>query len=65
MLDNGIKPAYVFDGKPPQMKSGELAKRQERRQEAEKKLAEAEEAGESTEVDKYQRRLVKVRISNY
>ena len=24
MLDNGIKPCYVFDGKPPQMKSDEV-----------------------------------------
>ncbi|XP_039251996.2 flap endonuclease 1-like [Styela clava] len=60
MLDNGIKPVYVFDGKPPQMKSGELEKRKERREEAEKKLAEATEAGEQEEVDKFQRRLVKV-----
>ena len=22
MVDNGIKPVYVFDGKPPQMKAG-------------------------------------------
>jgi hypothetical protein len=22
MVENGIKPAYVFDGKPPQLKSG-------------------------------------------
>ncbi|GFR74409.1 flap endonuclease 1, partial [Elysia marginata] len=23
MVENGIKPVYVFDGKPPEMKSGE------------------------------------------
>lgn len=22
MIENGIKPVYVFDGKPPQLKSG-------------------------------------------
>lgn len=60
MLDNGIKPVYVFDGKPPQMKAGELTKRKERREEAEKKLEEAKEAGETVEIDKFQRRLVKV-----
>jgi 5'-3' exonuclease len=27
MMTNGIKPVYVFDGKPPTLKSGELAKR--------------------------------------
>ncbi|XP_070575366.1 flap endonuclease 1-like [Ptychodera flava] len=60
MVDNGIKPVYVFDGKPPEMKSGELTKRKERREEAEKALAKAEEAGETEEVHKFQRRLVKV-----
>ena len=38
MVENGIKPVYVFDGKPPQMKSGELEKRHERRAEAQKVL---------------------------
>jgi len=26
MIENGIKPVYVFDGKPPDMKSGEVQK---------------------------------------
>ncbi|XP_062376924.1 flap endonuclease 1 [Sardina pilchardus] len=60
MLDNGIKPVYVFDGKPPQMKSGELEKRTERRAEAEKQLAQAQEAGEQENIDKFTKRLVKV-----
>ena len=47
MVDNGIKPCYVFDGKPPEMKGGELAKRAERREEAQKALSQAEEQGES------------------
>lgn len=60
MMENGIKPVYVFDGKPPDLKSGELAKRTERRQEAQKALAAAEEAGDQEMVDKTSRRLVKV-----
>ncbi|NWR47966.1 FEN1 endonuclease, partial [Regulus satrapa] len=60
MAENGIKPVYVFDGKPPQLKSGELAKRTERRAEAEKQLREAQEAGEEENVEKYSKRLVKV-----
>ncbi len=24
MLESGVKPVYVFDGKPPQLKSGEV-----------------------------------------
>ena len=27
MVENGIKPCYVFDGKPPVLKSGEVSKR--------------------------------------
>jgi len=60
MIDNGIKPVYVFDGKPPDMKSGELEKRTERRNEAQKALEKAQENGDAEEVDKMQRRLVKV-----
>lgn len=45
LIENGIKPVYVFDGKPPSMKSSELDKRAERRQEAQKALEKAEEAG--------------------
>lgn len=60
MIENGIKPVYVFDGKPPQLKFGELEKRSERRAEAEKKLEAAQEAGEVEEVSKFTKRLVKV-----
>lgn len=45
MVENGIKPVYVFDGKPPQMKSKELEKRLERRTEAEAEMSKAAEAG--------------------
>lgn len=60
MLENGIKPVYVFDGKPPDMKSGELEKRKERREEAQKALEKAEEAGDEENIEKFNRRLVKV-----
>lgn len=36
---------YVFDGKPPELKSHELSKRSEKRSEAEKDLAAAQEKG--------------------
>ena len=36
---------YVFDGKPPEMKSGELEKRAEKREEAKKDLEKAQERG--------------------
>ncbi|MFT7816039.1 flap endonuclease 1 [Arapaima gigas] len=61
MLESGIKPVYVFDGKPPELKSGELTKRGERRAEAEKLLAQAQETGREQEnIDKFSKRLVKV-----
>lgn len=45
MLENGIKPVYVFDGKPPEAKYKELAKRSQRRQEAMDQSEAAKEAG--------------------
>jgi flap endonuclease-1 len=60
LLENGIKPVYVFDGKPPELKGGELAKRQERRAEAQENLEKATETGDAENVDKFTRRLVKV-----
>ncbi|KAF7380692.1 hypothetical protein HZH68_016557 [Vespula germanica] len=60
LVEQGIKPVYVFDGKPPDLKGGELAKRAERRDEAQKLLQAAEEAGNAEDVDKFNRRLVKV-----
>lgn len=60
LVENGIKPVYVFDGKPPQLKSGELAKRAERREDAQKALDKATEAGDVEDMNKFNRRLVKV-----
>ncbi|KAI9348174.1 PIN domain-like protein [Obelidium mucronatum] len=60
MFENGIKPVYVFDGKPPEMKSNELKKRGEKREGAEKAAAAAEEAGDAENFDKFSRRTVKV-----
>ena len=59
-IQAGIRPVYVFDGKPPEMKSGELQKRAERRQEAEKSLEEAIEKGDQEEIDRFTRRTVKL-----
>ncbi|XP_033126076.1 flap endonuclease 1-like [Anneissia japonica] len=60
MIENGIKPLYVFDGKPPDMKSGELTKRKERREEAEKQLEKAKSEGDVETMNKFERRLVRV-----
>ncbi|PJF19621.1 Flap endonuclease-1 [Paramicrosporidium saccamoebae] len=59
MIENGIKPIYVFDGAPPKLKSGELAKRLDRRNEAEEQARQAKESGSVELMDKFSRRTVK------
>jgi len=60
MRENGIKPVYVFDGKPPKMKSGELQKRKEAREDAQKKMEEAKKEDNQAVVVQMERRLTKV-----
>ncbi|KAG5720045.1 Flap endonuclease 1 [Termitomyces sp. T112] len=60
IVENGIKPAYVFDGKPPEMKKGVLSKRFERREEAKEEGEEAKETGTAEDIDRFSRRTVKV-----
>ncbi|EEB06605.1 FEN-1 endonuclease [Schizosaccharomyces japonicus yFS275] len=60
MVDNGLKPCYVFDGKPPTLKSGELAKRASRQQKAREEREEAKEVGTAEMVDKFAKRTVRV-----
>ncbi|KAK5071841.1 Elongation of fatty acids protein 2 [Lithohypha guttulata] len=60
MVDNGIKPLFVFDGAPPKLKSGELAKRFARKNEAKEQHEEAKETGTAEEVERFSRRTVRV-----
>jgi flap endonuclease-1 len=68
MVDEGLKPIYVFDGKPPEMKRGELQIRQQRAKEAEDALAKAmssltEEGAEPVDdeqLEKLSKRTVRV-----
>ncbi|XP_057829503.2 flap endonuclease 1 [Cryptomeria japonica] len=60
LLEAGIKPVYVFDGKPPELKKEELAKRLSRREEATEDLAEAIETGVKEDIERYSKRTVKV-----
>ncbi|EGP86551.1 uncharacterized protein MYCGRDRAFT_100567 [Zymoseptoria tritici IPO323] len=60
IVDNGIKPVYVFDGAPPKLKSGELAKRFQRKSEAQESHEEAKETGTAEDVEKFSRRTVRV-----
>jgi flap endonuclease-1 len=45
IMEIGIKPVYVFDGKPPELKGKTLLERIERRERAEREWKEALEAG--------------------
>ena len=60
LMSNGIKPVYVFDGKPPELKGHELSKRAEKRADAQESLEKATDAGDAENVEKFTRRLVKV-----
>lgn len=46
LIENGIKPVWVFDGKPPKFKKKTIEARQAAKEEAEKKWKEALERGE-------------------
>ncbi len=46
LMEAGIKPVYVFDGKPPEVKALELAQRMRVKEEAERKYREALERGD-------------------
>eukprot|EP01080_Neovahlkampfia_damariscottae_P012089 gene12089-5582_t len=60
MLEYGIKPVFVFDGKPPEMKGGELEKRREKREKAKEEFDEAKEQGEEERVTQLSKRLIRV-----
>ncbi|KAF9593082.1 hypothetical protein IFM89_020146 [Coptis chinensis] len=59
LLEAGLKPVYVFDGKPPDMKKQELAKRYLKRMDAAEDLAVAIESGVKEDIEKYSKRTVK------
>ncbi|KAL6893764.1 hypothetical protein ACP4OV_007862 [Aristida adscensionis] len=60
LLEAGIKPVFVFDGEPPDMKKRELAKRSLKRDDATKDLDIAIEVGDEDLVEKFSKRTVKV-----
>ncbi|KAF5311726.1 hypothetical protein D9611_009458 [Ephemerocybe angulata] len=60
IVENGIKPAYVFDGKPPDLKKGVLSERYKKRAQATAEGEEAKEVGTTEDVDRLSRRTVKV-----
>mmetsp|Transcript_21747 Transcript_21747/g.42774 ORF Transcript_21747/g.42774 Transcript_21747/m.42774 type:complete len:404 (+) Transcript_21747:169-1380(+) len=58
LLQKGLKPVFVFDGKAPELKSDEIAKRKELKAKAEADLAKAQAAhADATEQDKTKEEL--------
>lgn len=55
-----MKPVYVFDGKAPNLKAGELDIRKETKKKAEDDLKKAQESGTQEDINKFSRRLVRV-----
>jgi flap endonuclease-1 len=53
LLEEGIVPIYVFDGKPPEMKRGELDRRRQVKEEAARKYERAKEVGDVLSQRKY------------
>mmetsp|Transcript_12685 Transcript_12685/g.22442 ORF Transcript_12685/g.22442 Transcript_12685/m.22442 type:complete len:396 (+) Transcript_12685:78-1265(+) len=60
MLDYGIKPVFVFDGKAPELKRKLLDERGEKRGEASDALQLAKDEGNAEDVEKYSKRNVRV-----
>jgi len=60
LMESGIKPVYVFDGKPPELKLAELDARRAKRNEATANLQAAIEAGDSEQVLKSTKATVRV-----
>jgi flap endonuclease-1 len=52
-VEKGIKPIYVFDGKPSQLKEDTLSKRREIKEKSEKKWKEALEEGDTDTARRY------------
>ncbi|MEM2025123.1 MAG: flap endonuclease-1 [Desulfurococcaceae archaeon] len=53
LVENGIKPIYVFDGKPPELKAKEIEKRRAVREEAGKKYEDAVKLGDIEAARRY------------
>jgi len=59
-LEYGLKPVYIFDGKPPELKSSTIAKRRELRDKAGTALKKAQEVGDIEESYKQARAASRV-----
>lgn len=59
-VDAGIKPVFVFDGKPPKLKERTLQERRERKEQAEKKMQKALDEGNEEAAKRYAQQTSKL-----
>ena len=59
LLEAGVKPVFVFDGKPPDLKKGELEDRRAKKEEAEEQMTKALESGDQEALLKATKRSVR------
>lgn len=60
LLQEGIKPIYVFDGKAPELKLKEIEKRREAKSKAQEKYEDAKSKGDIEGMKKFSSRTVKI-----
>lgn len=60
LLQEGIKPVYIFDGKPPELKASEIEERIKAKESAEQKYKEAKKIGDIKSMKKYSSRTVRI-----
>ena len=60
MMEHGVKPIYVFDGKPPELKQAEIERRKRMKEEAARKYEEALKAGLLEEARRYAQMMSKL-----
>lgn len=58
LLLEGIKPVYIFDGKPPELKQAEIERRKEQKRIASEKYEKAKTSGDEKSMKKYGGRFV-------
>lgn len=59
LVENGIEPVFVFDGRPPELKWLEIQRRAERRKKVRRVLEEIESCTNSTMGDRIVKRSLK------
>ncbi|MBU6998313.1 MAG: flap endonuclease-1 [Theionarchaea archaeon] len=60
LLEEGVKPVYVFDGKPPSLKHETLAKRRDVKREARREWQAAVEEGRTEDIKKFAQQTSKL-----